>query len=222
MAGSCGPTNFRRAPARAPAPLGLKCAPPEVPSPRESVHAHHGPWFAAAVFPARPRPLGVVRRSVCAGAAIPCDASMTQSHELAAWGTIAVLLLTGCIGVGLAWIGRGYWLASRTTQDGVAATAVIDRLDYTGPYLVGRFFALVSFRDVAGIERVGRIALPNLQWNRLREGRAVDILYSATDPGHVTLGGKRMRALTEAAGAIFVALGLLIVLAVAWILVAGP
>ena len=138
-----------------------------------------------------------------------------------AWATIAVLLFTGSIGVGLAWIGRGYWLTSRTTRDGVAATAVIDRLGYTGPYLVGRFFALVSFQDVAGTRHVGQIDLPNVQWNRLREGRRVDILYSATDPGRVTLRGRRMRALNEAAGAIFVALGIVIALTVGWILVAG-
>ena len=146
---------------------------------------------------------------------------MTHSLEVTAWATIAALLFTGCIGLGLAWIGRGYWLTSRTTRDGVAATAVIDRLGYTGPYLVGRFFALVSFQDAAGIGHVGQIDLPNVQWNRLREGRRVDILYSATDPGRVTLGGRRMRALSEAAGAIFVALGVAIALTVAWILVGG-
>ena len=146
---------------------------------------------------------------------------MTHSLEATTWATVAALLFTGSIGVGLAWIGRGYWRNARTTRDGVAATAVIDRLGYTGPYLVGRFFALVSFQDVAGSRHLGRIDLPNVQWNRLREGRRVDILYSATDPGRVTLGGRRMRALSEAAGAIFVALGVAIALMVAWILIGG-
>jgi hypothetical protein len=73
------------------------------------------------------------------------------------WGTIAALLFVGCLGLGLAWIGRGYWLTSRTTRDGVAANAVIDRLDYTGPYLAGRFFARVSFRDAAGAEQAAAL-----------------------------------------------------------------
>jgi len=146
---------------------------------------------------------------------------MAQSHEEAAWGTIAALLFTGCIGVGLAWIGRGYWLNSRATRDGVVATATIDRLGYTGPYLVGRFFALVSFRDGAGVSHVAELVLPVAQWNRLREGQALRVLYSAADPRTVTLGGPRMRALSEAAGAIFVVLGALIALTAAWILIGG-
>jgi hypothetical protein len=144
-----------------------------------------------------------------------------ESDGTAAWGTIAGLLFTGCIGVGLAWIGRAYWVLSRRTRDGVAATAVIERLAYTGPYLVGRFFALVSFRDVGGISRSAKIVLPAVVWNRLREGRAVAILYSATDPQSVTLGGRGLRTLNEVAGAIFVLLGLLIALTAAWILIAG-
>jgi hypothetical protein len=146
---------------------------------------------------------------------------MTQSHEAAAWGTIAVLVLIGCCGVGLAWIGRKYWLNARATRGGIGAAAVIDRLDYTGPYLVGRFFALVSFRDSAGTSHAAKLVLPNLQWNRLREGQPIRILYSATDPQSVTLGGRRMRALSEAAGAISVVLGLLIAVTAAWILVGG-
>jgi uncharacterized protein DUF3592 len=146
---------------------------------------------------------------------------MAQSHAATAWGTIAVLLFTGCIGIGLAWIGRGYWVLSRTTRDGVAATAVIDRLGYTGPYVVGRFFAMVSFRDAGGVSRSAEIVLPSVQWNRLREGREIPILYSATDPQSVTLGGRGLRALSEAAGAIFVVLGVLIALIAVWILVRG-
>jgi hypothetical protein len=135
-----------------------------------------------------------------------------------AWGLVAVLLFTGSIGVGLAWIGRGYWLTSRTTRGGVPATALVERLGYTGPYVVGSFFATVSFRDAAGIEHAAQIALPNVQWNRLREGRRIPILYSATDPSSVTLGGTRMRALSETAGAIFVVLGVLIASMAVWIL----
>ena len=146
---------------------------------------------------------------------------MTQSHEATAWGTIAVLLFTGCIGAGLAWIGRGYWRIARTTRDGVGATALIDRLAYTGPYLLGRFFAEVSFLDAAGIRRTAQLPLPVAQWNRLREGRSLPILYSATDPERVTLGGRRMRALFEVTGATFVVLGLLIAAGVAWLLIGG-
>jgi hypothetical protein len=47
------------------------------------------------------------------------------------------------------------------------------------------------------------------------------ILYSATDPQTVTFGGSGMRALSEAAGAIFFALGVLIALTAGWILVWG-
>ena len=136
------------------------------------------------------------------------------------WGLVGVLLFTGCIGIGLAWIGRGYWLNARTTRDGVAANAIVERLGYTGPYVAGNFFATVSFRDAADIERAAQIALPNLVWNRLREGSRVTVLYSMTDPSSVTLGGTRLRALSEAAGAIFVVLGILIALIAAWI-VAG-
>jgi hypothetical protein len=136
-------------------------------------------------------------------------------------GTIAVLLFKCCIGIGLAWIGRGYWLLARTTRDGVAATAVIERLGYTGPYVVGRFFAVVSFRDAGGVSRSAEIILPAVQWNRLREGRAISVLYSSTDPQSVTLGGRGLRALSEAAGALFVVIGVGIVLTVAWILVRG-
>jgi uncharacterized membrane protein YphA (DoxX/SURF4 family) len=138
-----------------------------------------------------------------------------------AWGTIAALLFVACIGIGLALIGRGYWLNSRATRDGVAATATIERLDYTGPYLVGRFFALVSFHDDTGASHAAQIVLPNLVWNRLRVGRPIPILYSATDPHSVTLGGRRIRALWEAAGTIFVAIGLLLVLIAAALLVGG-
>jgi hypothetical protein len=134
------------------------------------------------------------------------------------WGLVAVLLFTGSIGVGLAWIGRGYWLNSRITRDGVAATAVIERLGYTGPYVMGSFFATVSFRDAAGTERAAQIALSRIRWNRLREGLRIPILYSVTDPSSVTLGGTRMRALSEAAGVIFVVLGLLIASMAVWIL----
>jgi hypothetical protein len=146
---------------------------------------------------------------------------MTHSYAATAWATIAVLLGTGCIGVGLAWIGFKFWHNARATRDGVDATAVIDRLDYTGPYLMGRFFALVSFRDGAGTSHTAELVLPNLQWNRLREGQPLRILYSATDPSIVTLGGRRMRAVTEASGAIFVVLGVLIALTMAWILDGG-
>ena len=146
---------------------------------------------------------------------------MTQSHVAIEWGLIAALLFTAFIGLGLAWIGRGYWLTSRTTRDGVTTTAVIDRLHYTGPYLAGRFFAAVSFRDAAGAERTAEIALPAAVWNRMREGRAVRILYSATDPQSVTLGGRRLRALSEAAGAIFVVLGVLLALGAAWLIVSS-
>jgi uncharacterized protein DUF3592 len=147
--------------------------------------------------------------------------TMAQSHAAIDWGLIAALLFTGCIGLGLAWIGRGYWLTSRTTRGGVAATAVIDRLDYTGPYVAGRFFAAVSFRDAAGAAHVAEIALPAAVWNRLREGRSVRILYSATDPQSATLGGRPMRALSEAAGAIFIVLGVLLALGAAWLIVSS-
>jgi hypothetical protein len=146
---------------------------------------------------------------------------MVHGHAADVLGTIAVLLFTVCIGVGLAWIGRGYWLLSRATRSGVAATAVIERLGYTGPYVVGRFFAVVSFRDAGGVSRSAEIVLPAMQWNRLREGRAIPVLYSATDPQSVTLGGRGMRALSEAAGAVFVLLGVLIALVAAWLLVRG-
>jgi hypothetical protein len=146
---------------------------------------------------------------------------MAQSHVAIPWGTIAALLFTGCIGAGLAWIGRGYGLLARATRDGVAATAVIERLAYTGPYVVGRFFALVSFRDADGISRSAEITLPAVVWNRLREGRALPVLYSAADPHSVTLGGHESRALFEAAGAMFVVLGVIIALTAVWILVHG-
>lgn len=144
-----------------------------------------------------------------------------EPSQSTAWGTIGALLFTGCIGLGLAWIGRGYWLTSRTTRGGVATTAVIERLDYTGPYLVGRFFAVVSFRDAAGDGHAAEVRLPAAQWNRLREGRSVRILYSATDPQIVTLGGRSMRTFSEAAGAIFIVLGVVIALVAGWLLVAG-
>ena len=146
---------------------------------------------------------------------------MTQSHAAIEWGTIAALLFTGCIGLGLAWIGRGYWLTSRTTRDGIAATARIDRLHYTGPYLGGRFFAAVTFRDADGAEQAAEIPLSAAIWNRLREGRSVGILYSATDPYIATLGGRRMRAFSEAAGAIFFVLGVLLALGAVWLIVSS-
>ncbi len=144
-----------------------------------------------------------------------------QSHAADAWGTIAALLFTGSVGVGLAWIGRAYWLTSRSTRAGVAATAVIDRLEYSGPYVMGQFFAVVSYEDAAGISQAAQIGVSRIVWNRLREGRSIPILYSPADPQRATLGGQRRRALSEAAGAVFVVLGVFIVMTTTWILIAG-
>jgi hypothetical protein len=132
------------------------------------------------------------------------------------WEMVAALV-TG-IGQGLIWIEVGYCRNVRQTRGSVPATATIDKLDYTGRYLMGRFFALVSFRDAAGIQHAAGLPLTPYIWNRLREGRTLRILYAPSDPRNVSLAGRGVRAVS---GPVFVTIGSFLTVQELWLLVGG-
>ena len=88
-------------------------------------------------------------------------------------GLMAVLLFVSGGGIGLAWVGCGWWRQARTTRGGIPTMARIDRLAYTGPYLMGRFFASISDNDVKGSNQTAELAPTSVQWNRSREGQSL-------------------------------------------------
>jgi Na+-transporting NADH:ubiquinone oxidoreductase subunit NqrB len=146
---------------------------------------------------------------------------MPADLDPTALGVVAVLLFVGAFAIFLAWTGRTYWRQMKRTQNGIVTTATIDDLQYTGTYLLGRFFALVSFRDSEGTTRHAKIPLPSQSWNRLRNGAAVTITYAPADPQSVCLGGKGLRRLFQTAGVIFMTLGSALALGMAYLLVCG-
>ena len=139
-------------------------------------------------------------------------------HSAVVWEMIAALVMVTIIGLGLLWIGIGYCRNVRQTRGSVPATATIDKLDYTGNYLTGRFFALVSFRDAPGVRHTARLPLTPYIWSRLREGRSLPILYAPTDPRDVSLGGRGIR---RVGGVLFIAIGSFLTLLGPWLLIGG-
>ena len=140
---------------------------------------------------------------------------------MAAWGFAAFLLFVAAIGCGLVWCGIGFWRSVAATWDGIPAVAKIDALEYTGNYITGRFFAMVSFRDAAGADHTTRLSLAPKAWTMMREGNALHILYSAADPLNVSIGGKGFRRLSRLSAIIFIAIGIGLTLFALWVLIAG-
>ncbi len=134
------------------------------------------------------------------------------------WETIAGLLLPGAIGIGLIWLGTGYRREFRANRGFLPTTATIDKLDYTGNYLTGRFFALVSFRDASAQHRQARLGLSPYVWSRLREGGTLPIVYDPAAPWKIGPGGPGLR---NFAGSIFVVIGTGLVLLTLWLLIGG-
>jgi hypothetical protein len=134
------------------------------------------------------------------------------------WETIAALLLPGGIGLGLGWLGAGLCREARENRGGLPTTATIDKLDYTGNYLTGRFFAMVSFRDASAWPHQARLGLAPYMWNRLREGGKLAIVYNPAAPWKVGLAGQALRNI---AGIIFVTIGSGLVLLSLWMLIGG-
>ncbi len=134
------------------------------------------------------------------------------------WGTIAALLLPGGIGIGLAWLGSGFCREARDNRGGLPTTATIDKLDYTGNYLTGRFFAIVSFRDASARPRQAKLGLAPFMWNRLRAGGTLPIVYNPAAPWKVGLAGQAFR---NVAGTILVAIGIGLVVLTLWMLIGG-
>jgi Protein of unknown function (DUF3592) len=146
---------------------------------------------------------------------------MFADLDFTALGVVAVLLFVGAFGIFLACTGRVYWSQMKRTRSGIVTKATIDELHYTGGYLLGRFFAQVSFRDVDGAVLRADIPLPAQSWNRLRNGAAVTITYAPADPRQVTLGGSGVRRLFQTAATIFMILGCALALGMAYLLVCG-
>ena len=140
---------------------------------------------------------------------------------MAAWGVVAFLLFVAAIGCGLVWCGLGFWRSVAATRDGIAVVARIDKLEYTGNYITGRFFAAISFQDAMGGHHATRLALAPKQWNMMREGNALHILYSEANPMNVSIGGQGFRTLVRFSGIIFVVLGIGVIGVALWMLVGG-
>ena len=139
-------------------------------------------------------------------------------QSAAFWETIVALVMVTGIGLGLVWIGIGYCRNVRAIHGGIAAAATIDKLDYTGRYLTGRFFALISFRDATGLRHAARLPLMPYIWNRLREGGTLHIVYAPADPRIVSRVGP---GLQRFAGVVFVGIGSFLTLLGLWLLIGG-
>jgi hypothetical protein len=146
---------------------------------------------------------------------------MKGPHIVGFWGMTSVLIFVGGIGTGLIWLGLGLWRNVRATKDGIPANAVIDKLEYSGNYLTGRFFARISFTDATGARLSTHLSLAPAVWNRMREGGPLRILYSAADPRNVSLGGPGFRDLSRLAGIAFMAIGAVIAAVALYILIGG-
>jgi len=137
------------------------------------------------------------------------------------YGPYAVMVLVSAFGAFIARQGFALWRHAADTRDGISVPARIEKLAYTGFYLTGSFYAVVSFVDRAGQHRAAEVGLMPVVWNRLRERQATVVSYSAANPQRIMLGGRSMNRIAAVGGIALMGAGALMAALCIWLIVAG-